>query len=631
VSRSSPGGAPRFLLEVLETRALLSGIPVLQPAHVGMSSIPIAIAPTQVEIAGAVTDRTVAVESVAITLPTGVLAPSGAGLPVKKTLAPVSVSATQFKLPQNVVQVQPERFIGPTPPMVVIIGSRAASAPPASGTRNPAPPTPTNPAVPGLPSQAAANQQAESANAGTPTNYQLSPSPTAPPTAGLMGPVPTQVTGPVAPEAVQTPAPVSEPPVASLGASLSVTSKRTEIGGTLDPGHQSETIAISVGSTTQSFALVVHSGGGAAGGLGAVVAQLTLESSDGTLIEQVGPDWAPGSGAPQSLAVALSDAPVGARLVVQITTADNSSSSPTDAASPDAAGGASASVPFVLEVERLDVQTSAQQSASAPTVWVGGLGSTPNASSSTETAIAISASPTESPGLSSVTDEAPVISSSSTATASVSGSGSLDELSGPISTGPLTSRTAGPIGPIVTNLGGDLTPPVDRYERALTQDIDERSSDDDDGASASGVRVASTDSPTSAVVQTSTAAQGHRTDEPVVAVTGAGGFRLKVTGLGRAPHAASEALLAALPDAPNAEAPPSDTRPASVPDLALGGQVGGTDRSECPDYVKAACGLALGLGLATGPLLADLFAQSRWRRPKWLKSLASEKPAGAAR
>jgi hypothetical protein len=294
-------------------------------------------------------------------------------------------------------------------------------------------------------------------------------------------------------------------------------------------------------------------------------------------------------------------------------------------------------VPFVLEVQRIDVQTPAQESASAATaagVFVGSLVST-TAPASTATAQSVSASPTEGEGVSPTTDEVPAVASSSTATATGPAAGSLDELSGPLSTGPLASRTAGPIGPIAANLGGDLTPPVDRYERALSQEIDERSSNDNAGDTASGVQLASALSPTSALVESATPGQRQRSDEPVVAVTGAGGFRLKVTGLGGAPHAASEALLASLPKAIEPEASPavaaSDPVHDAVPDLALVQDVGATDRHEYADYLKAACGLALGLGLATGPLLADLIAQARGRRPKWLKSLFSEKSERAAR
>jgi hypothetical protein len=47
------------------------------------------------------------------------------------------------------------------------------------------------------------------------------------------------------------------------------------------------------------------------------------------------------------------------------------------------------------------------------------------------------------------------------------------------------------------------------------------------------------------------------------------------------------------------------------------------DPLECPDYVKAACGLALGLGMTSGPLFSDLVAMPRRRVSTWVVDLGT--------
>ena len=46
-----------------------------------------------------------------------------------------------------------------------------------------------------------------------------------------------------------------------------------------------------------------------------------------------------------------------------------------------------------------------------------------------------------------------------------------------------------------------------------------------------------------------------------------------------------------------------------------------SETSEAPNYVKAACGLAFGLMMTSGPLFPDLVARLPRRIPKWILAL----------
>ena len=47
----------------------------------------------------------------------------------------------------------------------------------------------------------------------------------------------------------------------------------------------------------------------------------------------------------------------------------------------------------------------------------------------------------------------------------------------------------------------------------------------------------------------------------------------------------------------------------------------GVETLEFPDYIKAACGLALGLGLTSGPLFPDVITSLQGRLPRWASTL----------
>jgi hypothetical protein len=182
----------------------------------------------------------------------------------------------------------------------------------------------------------------------------------------------------------------------------------------------------------------------------------------------------------------------------------------------------------------------------------------------------------------------------------------------------------------------DPAPPVDRHERALSQEIDGLTSDPDGGAAArrwEPVHIEES-SPALEVAET----QGRYSppdDATVTAVAALGAWPLHALTLGDPPGGgALEALLETLPQAVGvgsedipamlAEADPglaSLTVALAMPWPAP------VEEHPLPDNLTVACGFALVLGLSYGPLLPDLLAvvqarSSPWRRvlPAALKS-----------
>ena len=172
------------------------------------------------------------------------------------------------------------------------------------------------------------------------------------------------------------------------------------------------------------------------------------------------------------------------------------------------------------------------------------------------------------------------------------------------------------------------TQPVDRLERALSQEIAGLGAGDDVQSAARGNGTIDTEmSEDPGTWPGSIGTTG--TGGPVVSIPGRGGFPHKVT----SPGATS---------ASNSRRSGQRCRAAPSRYAVAGKALGAFARSELPvaqavayssvpespdfpDYVKAACGLALGLGLTTGPLFPDLIASLPGRLPKWLSVLRSRR------
>ena len=173
------------------------------------------------------------------------------------------------------------------------------------------------------------------------------------------------------------------------------------------------------------------------------------------------------------------------------------------------------------------------------------------------------------------------------------------------------------------------TQPVDRLERALAQEIAGLGAGDDVQSAARGNGTIDTEmSEDPGTWPGSIGTTG--TGGPVVSIPGRGGFPHKVTSPGRDQRVQFAAVWATLPAPPQADS--------AVAGIALGALARSElpvaqavayssvpESPDFPDYVKAACGLALGLGLTTGPLFPDLIASLPGRLPKWLSVLRSRR------
>jgi hypothetical protein len=192
-------------------------------------------------------------------------------------------------------------------------------------------------------------------------------------------------------------------------------------------------------------------------------------------------------------------------------------------------------------------------------------------------------------------------------------------------TGPFASRTAGPQGPIAATSESDLTPAVDRHERGLFQEI--RGVNDDDAAELIARRFHRAGESRSFTLRDSQESlESDPAEGAVVALRRAGGFPIKVTGSPIGPRADLSALLAFLPAKPDSVRQSSRGRGIRVwiprEQAAVSMEAArSSDRSQSPDYVRAAWGLALGLGLTTGPLFPDLLMAAQARLPKWMRAL----------
>jgi hypothetical protein len=284
------------------------------------------------------------------------------------------------------------------------------------------------------------------------------------------------------------------------------------------------------------------------------------------------------------------------------------------------------SIPFVLEVQRQQAASSSNEAASgvAGVETIGTLVVSPARQASqfgSSSSSAAAVPEDETAAAAALGSSTAVASASTTTTDLVADESTTGGFAMRLSTGPLASRSGGALGPMLAAADAEPTEPVDRLERALAQEI-----------GGSGVEMAGVDRDAALEFGRdrsdwpgSIGASG--TQSPVVTVTGRGGVPLKVTSLGRDQGAGLAALWATLPLAADVDPSlaeggesriPLDELP-SVPIMIRSRSGAGSPRFA--DYVKAACGLALGLGLTAGPLFPDLIASLPRRLPRWVAIL----------
>lgn len=394
---------------------------------------------------------------------------------------------------------------------------------------------------------------------------------------------------------------------------------RMEVEGSFDPAEGVLTVQIPVGPMTQSIRVVLHPPLGLPDGQAAVFGQISLIDPSGLTLAQIDPDAGNPGPLPQDLTVAMQNPPAGGQLVVRLTGVQGA---------PSAAGSQSPStlqsnVPFVLDVQS-ESQPSGETSAATTEQpgWVGTLAVTSAGSTSQPSQPGSSASTGDSSSDLAISDQTTEVPQSSVPVNDGSGNSDSDGYYVRMATGPLVSRSSGPLGPVLAASGADLTPPVDRHERALFQEIPNLNREND---SENSLDSAGTGRLAMAQVEDDSARSGPEPGERhVTVVLGAGGFPMKVTSRSVGDRAGLAGLLAALPQPDQPPSPvPSDSQSGSlaatpVPPVELTAQVSyRADRRGYPDYLKAAWALVLGLGLTSGPLFSDLITSFRRKTSRW--------------
>lgn len=402
--------------------------------------------------------------------------------------------------------------------------------------------------------------------------------------------------------------------------------KRLEIAGSLSSDQPTMTFQIPVGPMTEALGLSLDQTGGN-GGMVPEFGQMELLNPNGTPIEQAPP---PGGSANmlQALSVLLRGASANSRLQVQVVAVDPSSGASSSSSNAESGTTAmpgpnsSFNVSFVMEVQRQDFTMSTPDAnGSVPgAVPVGTLivaSSFPTGSMVSSSDWTTSADGETASGAAEPTSTTTTVSVATTEIESgdATDGESFDSFNVRVSTGPLASRTASPLGPTLASIDGEATEPVDRHERAMSQEIAGVESLDRESSLAwradDGTGDPSANWPGAAGFAASE-------DGPVIDAPGNGGFPMKVTSQGRGHPSELSALWATLPslaESGSAASGPehSESLMGDPPLDAVAVERADSDLARAPNYVKAACAMAFGLVMTTGPLFPDLFAGLRRR------------------
>jgi hypothetical protein len=192
-----------------------------------------------------------------------------------------------------------------------------------------------------------------------------------------------------------------------------------------------------------------------------------------------------------------------------------------------------------------------------------------------------------------------------------------------VSTGPLASRSAAPLGPILGAADADPVPPVDRHERGLFQEIAGPLWEGATGTTQWRDELTSRGSPAIPPIE-GQSSDSDSTGGTVVAVSSGGGFPRMATAISHGRRTDRAALLDSVPSTTGPDTPRPDAtaveRSTDLDEAARADQSpASSDQIDVPDYVKAACGLALGLGLTAGPLFPDQVNRVPPPLPEWLR------------
>ena len=417
--------------------------------------------------------------------------------------------------------------------------------------------------------------------------------------------------GQTGPEMVVSPIPA----FAGLGGGFSAPGGYHEaMAGTLEPSHPFFEIEYTIETPDESFNFALLHGAGENGMPPAFMMKM-FDANGNPLAEYNPEELGPPGGAPPDLNVSLRSAPVGGKLVVQVTQSESSTSAAGTVTTDPAASTGNWSVPFVLYVQRQDDEAQAASSGlptqgviAAGTLALTSSGQVVLPTSFDGPAVAIATGAADPAP--STQDSPPPATAGADEPALVSADGfNLRVPTGPFASWPPPARWAW----ILAGIGTEPTPEVDRNEGALFHEIERREADP---GFLGGDR---------ALEFVQAADPDAQSDEPggrVRAVSGAGGFAYKVTGLANGRRTNLRALLATIPVAAEERGSSALTgwsdRPYSP--LPSPGPCPAASAATFPVYVgfiKAACGLALGLGMSSRAIFPDLLSSLRRRVSKW--------------
>jgi hypothetical protein len=396
--------------------------------------------------------------------------------------------------------------------------------------------------------------------------------------------------------------------------------RHAEMTGELDAQQPSMMYQIPVDFPIQGLDLSLHGSGG--DGPMPVMGQLELVSPMGVELEQVGPAYPSGQFSPQAIAAWVRNASAGDHLDVLIDASAVGSATGNNVSLTQAGVSDSTSQSdnwyssFTLDVQRQDASTVSQDTGFAAqgraaigtlvgTATVQGLPFLASASdpapADPDTATTDSAAATTT----AVASQTPATSDPDSETEPSEGFNLR------VSTGPFASRSASPLGPTLASVDDEATQPVSRHERALSQEIDGMGIGDGVPSAAWRSRDGAQETDSPAAGATAGRFDVGRGTGAVVVVAGRGGFPLKVTSVAHGERAGLAALWATLPSDSELSSP-------AAPDVSINESptTKAVEPVDSTNYVRAAFGLALGVGLMSGPLLPDLVASAPRRLPR---------------
>ena len=394
-----------------------------------------------------------------------------------------------------------------------------------------------------------------------------------------------------------------------------------DVEGSISPG-QSPDILIPLAPGTVGYRLTLRAEGDLDPAQQPVMDEMSLDGPSGTTLQQYTPPTGPGMPLQQSMYVSLHDVPADDHLVVQVTTAGalETAAAPTTVTS----AAPSSSVSFVLSVQR-------QQTPDSPSENLVAGPKSDRAQHGRVFVVRARCGFICSGG---------VIGWSGRRSRGIRAGSRHDRFGGHQSGDPIRSprsrqfpRSHRPAR--LTHLGPPRADPRRCGRRpgaagrplraALSQDIPGLEQDDgpvslvlaDDLAGVAQARNAAGD-----------AAESEGDEDGDVSVSPGRALREPESAHQSGRRAGLTGLLAALPaESASAGTMAGDQefdRRAAGRQTALASEaLSSPDRDGRPDYLKAAYGLVLGLGLTAGPLFPDLLASGRLRVPRWLRYLRS--------